>query len=136
MRTTQVRQETNVIPAAASASREPARDSPVHAWRSLGLIDAEGIPTQRGIIFSFFYHGEGLAVAAALENVHYPIDDLVWHLANLRAGHRFRGIDDEDGERLAVVCRQTYGSVSHSGYLNRCPGAIRQRRRWRGPIPP
>ena len=34
-------------------------------WLRLGLIDDEGYPTQRGIVFSFFHQGEGLALAAA-----------------------------------------------------------------------
>jgi hypothetical protein len=64
--------------------------SPAHAWRRLGLIDPEGHPTRRGIIFSYFHHGEGLAVAAALEDAEYPIDELVFDLANLRAGPALR----------------------------------------------
>ena len=58
----------------------------------LGLIDAQALPTRRGIVFSFFNHGEGLAVAAALEAKHYPIEELVYDLANLRAGHRFNAL--------------------------------------------
>ena len=33
----------------------------------------------------------GLMVAAALEDSSYPVDELVWHLANLRGGYRFSG---------------------------------------------
>ncbi|MEM7699377.1 MAG: hypothetical protein AAF236_13350, partial [Verrucomicrobiota bacterium] len=67
-----------------------------------------------------------LAIAAALEDEHYPIDELILHLANLRAGHRFevdadlldRKIDTTGSERLAAACRETYGAVDHEGYLS------------------
>ncbi len=109
--------ETGVLTATASIPIEPPKESPVHAWRSLGLIAADGIPTRRGLIFSHFYHGEGLAIAAALESPHYEVSDLVSHLPNLRAGHRFSNFEGHDSERLGIVCRQTYGPVTHEGYL-------------------
>jgi hypothetical protein len=37
------------------------RNTPADTWRRLGLIEPDGKPTRRGIIFSFFHHGEGLA---------------------------------------------------------------------------
>ena len=58
----------------------PITVSPAWAWRKLGLIHADGKVTRRGILFSFFPHGEGLAVAAALEDESYPIEDLVFDL--------------------------------------------------------
>jgi hypothetical protein len=80
-----VKNETGVhMPETATTDREPRLGSPIHAWRTLGLIDAEGVPTRRGEIFSFFQHGEGLAIVAALEDESYPADDLAHHLANLR----------------------------------------------------
>lgn len=85
-------------------------------WRYLGLIDAKGLPTRRGEVFSFFNHGEGLAIAAALEDVTYPIDELAWDLANLRAGHRFQDYENASG-RLASVCRMTYRGATMPGYL-------------------
>ena len=66
--------------------------SPSEAWYELGLIDQEARPTQRGEIFSFFSRGEGLAIAAAVEDEKYPLEELIIDLANLRAGHRFRGM--------------------------------------------
>ena len=90
--------------------------SPAEAWYRLGLIDEEGRPTRRGIVFSFFSRGEGLAIAAALEDETYPIEDLVRDLANLRAGHRFRAYSSTDC-RLAYVCRQAYGAVDCPGFL-------------------
>jgi len=113
-----VRNETGVhTPETATTDREPRPGSPIHAWRMLGLIDADGVPTRRGEIFSFFQHGEGLAVVAALEDESYPADDLVHHMANLRSGSKFDLPLDCGSERLAAVCRGTYGFVNHHGYL-------------------
>jgi superfamily II DNA/RNA helicase len=86
-------------------------------WRQLGLIEPDGTPTRRGIIFSFLHHGEGLAVAAALEQPDYAIDDLVFDLANLRAGPRFAGDDSPYGGRLGILCQQTFGRLDLPGYL-------------------
>ena len=41
-------------------------------WRRLGLVDAQGVPTRRGQIVSYFSHGDGLAIAAALERFALP----------------------------------------------------------------
>ncbi|NDV61332.1 DEAD/DEAH box helicase [Puniceicoccales bacterium CK1056] len=87
-------------------------------WFSLGLIDKYGAPTQRGILFSFFNYGEGLAIAAALEDRSYALEDLMYDLANLRAGHRFSFHEAGSG-RLGAACRAAYGLVSHTGYLIR-----------------
>src|SRR5439155_24497664 len=57
-------------------------NSPTYAWRHLGLVEPDGTPTRRGMIFSFFHGGEGLAVAVALEDEGYPIDELGFDLAN------------------------------------------------------
>jgi hypothetical protein len=91
--------------------------SPAFAWRQLGLVDERGVPTRRGIIFSFFNQGEGLAVAAGLEEADYPINDLVFDLADLRAGHRFAMDDSRAGGRLAAICQNRYHRASFSGYL-------------------
>ena len=47
--------------------------------------------TVRGEIVSFFLGPEGLALAAALEDRRYPLDDLLFDSANLFAGDRFSG---------------------------------------------
>lgn len=128
------------------ARRPPRPGSPIHAWQQLGLIARNGVPTRRGEIFSFFQGGEGLAVVAALEDESYPVDELVLHLANLRAGVRFdlpeldpsgrssqgrgsqgRGHPGRDpgprasqpaaSERLGAACRAAYGFINHHGYL-------------------
>ncbi len=91
--------------------------SPAFAWRQLGLVDDRGVPTRRGIIFSFFNQGEGLAVAAGLEEIDYSISDLVFDLADLRAGHRFAMDDSRAGGRLAAICQNTYHRADFSGYL-------------------
>lgn len=96
---------------------EPKPGSAIHAWRSLELIDERGAPTQRGEIVSFFQHGEGLAIAAALEDETYHPDDLVLHMANLRAGFRFELAGFCASERLGAACRRAYGFINHHGYL-------------------
>jgi hypothetical protein len=95
----------------------PIVNSPAYAWRYLGLVGPEGRPTTRGIIFSFFHGGEGLAIAAALEDETYPISDLVFDLANVRAGPRFSGEDAPMGGRLGILCQRVYSRADYPGYL-------------------
>lgn len=97
-------------------ARKPTM-TPAMAWRSLGLLEPDGRPTLRGRVFSFFNHGEGLAVAAALERDDYPVEDIVYDLADIRAGHRFAGDDSPYGGRLGFVCQQTYSRADFPGYL-------------------
>src|SRR5882724_6706646 len=92
-------------------------NSPAYAWRQLGLVEKDGTPTRRGLLFSFFHAGEGLAIAAGLEHESYPVDDLVFDLANIRAGPRFAGEDAPLGGRLGILCQQIYGRADHPGYL-------------------
>ena len=87
-------------------------------WHALGLIDMQGIPTRRGILFSFFNHGEGLAIAAALEEATYPIEEILYDLANIRAGHRFQALALA-GRPLSALCQERYGLRSIPGYLRR-----------------
>ena len=86
-------------------------------WRRLGLIDAAGVPTRRGKIVSFFSQGDGLAVAAALEEDSYSITELIYDLANLDASFRFANEDSRWAGRLAMVCQNAYGPQSVPGYL-------------------
>jgi len=102
--------------AAGPGGREPR--SVAEHWHRLGLIDAGAKPTRRGILFSFFNHGEGLAVAAALEAGTYPIEEIVYDLANLRAGHRFSALALA-GRPLAALCHERYGLRTIPGYLRR-----------------
>ena len=96
----------------------PIAGSPAYAWRRLGLVAGGGAPTSRGILFSFFNNGEGLAVAAAIEEATYQIDELIFDLANLRAGHRFAGDESPFGGRLGALCQQVYERADHPGYLD------------------
>jgi len=102
----------------------PAPGSAANAWRKLGLVDESGAPTSRGRLFSRFQGGEGLMVAAALEDPAYPIEDIVAHLANLRGSPRFMDFADGPSHRLAAAAREIYGHVDHEGYLEGglCPG--------------
>ncbi len=86
-------------------------------WRRLHLVDASGVPTLRGRIVSFFSQGDGLAIAAALEDEHYPLDELIYDLANLDAGFRFCGDENRWAGRLAITCHQKFGLQSIPGYL-------------------
>ena len=86
-------------------------------WRRLGLVDAAGVPTQRGRLVSFFSQGDGLAIAAALEDEKYSLDELIYDLANLDAGFRFCGEDNRWGGRLAIACHEKFGLQSIPGYL-------------------
>ena len=92
-------------------------NSPTYAWRHLGLVEPDGTPTRRGMIFSFFHGGEGLAVAVALEDETYPINELVFDLANIRAGPRFSEEDAPMGGRLGILCQRVYGRADYPGYL-------------------
>jgi hypothetical protein len=116
--------EREAIPIVCRACTELQHDltavitnSPAYAWRQLGLVTEDGTPTRRGTVFSFFQAGEGLAIAAALEEATYPIDELVFDLANIRAGPRFAGEDAPLGGRLGILCQRTYGRADHPGYL-------------------
>lgn len=95
----------------------PITPSAAMAWRELGLIEADGTPTRRGILFSFFQHGEGLAVAAALEDASYAIEDLLFDLADLRGGPRFAQEGALSAGRLAAVCQRTYRNADYDHYL-------------------
>jgi superfamily II DNA/RNA helicase len=122
-----VESATHYIDETSGDSFNPVPGSPAYAWRKLGLIDDSGVPTDRGVIFSLFQGGEGLAVSALLEDTSYPLDEGIRHLANLRAGYRFEidqaqgardAVDSIGSERLALACRQTYGPVDYEGYLS------------------
>lgn len=87
-------------------------------WYALGLINQQAQPTRRGIVFSFFNHGEGLVIAAALEERSYPIEELLYDLANIRAGHRFNALAMA-GRPLTAISQTAYGLKSIPGYLRR-----------------
>lgn len=101
----------------AQCARVPIVYSPAFEWRRLCLIEPDGKPTRRGIIFSFFSYGEGLAIAAALEDETYSLGELVFDLANLRAGERFAGDESRYGGRLGNLCQQVYGRTDIPGCM-------------------
>jgi hypothetical protein len=86
-------------------------------WRRLNLVDTSGTPTPRGRVVSFFSQGDGLAIAAALEDEKYPLDELIYDLANLDAGFRFCGDENRWAGRLAIACHEKFGLQSIAGYL-------------------
>jgi hypothetical protein len=86
-------------------------------WRRLGLVDEQGVPTLRGRVASFFQQGDGLAIAAALEEKGYPLDELLYDVANLDASFRFCGEENRWGGRLAMACQRAYGVQRIPGYL-------------------
>jgi hypothetical protein len=86
-------------------------------WRRLNLVDGAGVPTLRGRVVSFFSQEDGLAIAAALEDVNYPLDELIYDLANLDAGFRFAGEENRWAGRLTMACHQAFGLQSIPGYL-------------------
>jgi hypothetical protein len=96
---------------------EPVADSPLHAWRTLGLIDEDAVPTRRGSVFSLFQHGDGLAIAAALEERDYPVESIVMHIVNLRGPRLTLEPEPGESERLAAACHRAYGTRTYSGYL-------------------
>jgi superfamily II DNA/RNA helicase len=100
-----------------TCKRLPTATGTALLWRRLKLVDAQGVPTLRGRLVSFFSQGDGLAIAAALEHEDYPLDELIYDLANLDAGFRFCGDDNRWGGRLGIVCHETYGLLSVPGYL-------------------
>jgi superfamily II DNA/RNA helicase len=96
----------------------PAQTGVALLWRRLGLIAADGSPTRRGKIASFLAQGDGLAVAAALEDPLYSVNDLVYDVANLGASFRFCEEENRWAGRLAQACRKAYGTHSAAGYLD------------------
>jgi superfamily II DNA/RNA helicase len=100
-----------------TCKRLPTATGTALLWRRLNLVDAQGVPTPRGRVVSFFSQGDGLAIAAALEDESYPLDELIYDLANLAAGFRFCGEDNRWAGRLAVACHDQFGLQTITGYL-------------------
>ncbi|HAM71431.1 MAG TPA: hypothetical protein DCM86_07300 [Verrucomicrobiales bacterium] len=110
-------EDCGACPLAPTCRRMPTAPGVAMLWRRLGLVDSAGRPTRRGEMVSFFAHGDGLAVAAALEDETYPLDELIYDLADLDAGFRFCGEENRWAGRLAVACHQAFGFHSFPGYL-------------------
>jgi hypothetical protein len=86
-------------------------------WRRLGLVDAAGVPTRRGRVVSRYSQGDGLAIAVALEDERYALDELIYDIANLDGGFRFCGEENRWGGRLAMACQNIFGIQNIPGYL-------------------
>lgn len=97
--------------------RIPTTTGTALLWRRLGLVEASGKPTLRGRIVSFFQQGYGLAIAAAMEDTGYPLNELIYDIANLDAGFRFCTEESRWGGRLPMICHEKYGNQSIPGYL-------------------
>jgi len=106
-----------VCPNVPVCRKLPAVTGTALLWRRLQLVDAAGVPTRRGQVVSFFSQGDGLAIAAALEDERYPLDELIYDLANLDAGFRFCGEENRWAGRLALACHRAYGQQIIPGYL-------------------
>src|SRR5688572_21457527 len=87
-------------------------------WQRTGVLDRNLRLTVRGEIVSFFLGPEGLALAAALEDRRYPLDDLLFDAANLFAGDRFTGTNPRGIGRLAEACTRAYRRISIEGWLH------------------
>jgi superfamily II DNA/RNA helicase len=87
-------------------------------WQRTGVLDRKLQLTVRGEIVSFFLGPEGLALAAALEDRRYPLDDLLFDAANLFAGDRFSGTNPRRIGRLAEACTRAYRRISIDGWLH------------------
>jgi hypothetical protein len=87
-------------------------------WQRTGVLDRRLQITVRGEIVSFFLGPEGLALAAALEDRRYPLDDLLFDAANLFANDRFSGTNPRRIGRLAEACTRAYRRLSVDGWLH------------------
>src|SRR5439155_133935 len=94
--------------------RQAARPAVFLAAKAEAGVEIGQIVNQ---IVSFFPQGDGLAIAAGLEEGSYPLDELIYDLANLDAGFRFCGEENRWAGRLAMVCHERYGLQSIPGYL-------------------
>ena len=93
-------------------SIERSRESFVAGVR----LSATPSPWERKLV-SFFSQGDGLAIAAALEDERYPLDELIYDLANLDAGFRFCGEENRWAGKLADACHDKFGLQTITGYL-------------------
>ena len=109
--------------------------TPALAWRKLGLIEPDGTPTRRGVIFRFSTTARVWRWPPRWNNRRrdYPIDDLVYDLANLRAGHRFTPEgENPHGGRLGGICARAYAARGSSRLSGNGRAAGLRRRRGAG----
>jgi hypothetical protein len=119
-----VRRERNPFAGCEDCARRPGCQalSPhptlLWQWQRTGVLDRQLRLTVRGEIVSAFLGPEGLALAAALENRRYAIDDLIFDAANLFGGERFCGTNPRRLGRLAAECARAYRRLSIDGWLH------------------
>lgn len=92
---------------------------PTLLWtlQRVGVVDRTLRLTARGMIVAGFAGPEGLALVAALEDLRYPLDHLLFDVANLFGGERFCGTNPARLGRLAQVCEHAYHRFSFEGFL-------------------
>ncbi|HRP06572.1 MAG TPA: hypothetical protein PLV87_16790, partial [Opitutaceae bacterium] len=92
---------------------------PTLVWQlqRVGVLDRELRLTARGEIVSNFLGPEGLAISAALEDRRYPLDAIIFDIANITAGERFSGTNPRVLGRLSAVCEKAYHRLTVEGYL-------------------
>ena len=118
-----VRREKSPFPACQTCDFRAAclalSPQPTMVWQlqRTGVLDRTLRLTARGQIVSVFLGPEGLAIAAGLEDRRYPLDTLIFDLANLYSGDRFSGTNPRLIGRLAAVCEKAYHRFSIDGYL-------------------
>ncbi len=118
-----VRREKNPFPACATCTRRAAclalSPQPTLLWQlqRTGVLDRELRLTPRGQIVASFLGPEGLAIAVGLEDRRYPLDTLIFDLANLFSGERFAGTNPRILGRLSAVCEKAFHRFSIDGYL-------------------
>ncbi|MEZ0296896.1 MAG: helicase-related protein, partial [Candidatus Methylacidiphilales bacterium] len=93
------------------------RPTLIWLWNRLGLLDRDLLITPRGRIAAQFVGPEGLAVAAAIEDEAYPLDELILDFANLAAGDRFAGTESRWAGHLPMACQKAYKRFSCEGFL-------------------
>ena len=120
-----VRRERNPYPACAGCAHRAdclalsPQATLLWQWQRVGVLDPELRLTPRGEIAAVFLGPEGLALAAALEDRRYPLDDLLFDVANLFAGDRFAGTNPRRIGRLSAVCEQVFRHFTIDGWLDR-----------------
>ncbi len=119
-----VRRERNPFPDCVTCAHRaaclalPTTPTLLWQWQRTGVLDRRLRLTVRGEIVSFFLGPEGLALAAALEDRRYPLDDLLFDAANLFAGDRFSGTNPRWIGRLSDACTRAYRRFSIDGWLH------------------
>jgi len=92
--------------------------TPLWQWQRAGVLDRELRLTARGAIVACYLGPEGLALAAALEDRRYSLDNLLFDCANLFSADRFTGTNPRRLGRLAAICERTYRRATIEGYLH------------------